>query len=291
MNGIVLSAAVALVLSGCVASADSQGDDDETGSAEAAFESGINGSVCYQSPYNCKLRAQGGNRITHVNGTLDWGVADNIEILDGNGDVLGVNTTSTLKFNYGQRRTFGGKPYVFAMTTSNKSSGWVPLSAVTSASALDARVGHVTGHRSGLGKMACYAIRDSFDDTLAAKKVVYDTSAKPGPTDEAAGDYLSKPRANGKHSANLDYNLPGAGLGGPAIDHFPAGTKFQRLAVKTDGGAPSLDVKLWEQDTHGHFKKPAGTMKFVYGYVVSKTGDTRTGWMALDALTPSSGCK
>ena len=46
-------------------------------------------------------------------------------------------------------------------------------------------------------------------------------------------------------------------------------------------------MKLWLLDSHKRFKKPAGTMKFVYGYVVSKPGETRTGWMALDALTPS----
>ena len=31
-------------------------------------------------------------------------------------------------------------------------------------------------------------------------------------------------------------------------------------------------------------------MKFIYGYVKSKTGSVRYGWMALDALDVSSGC-
>jgi hypothetical protein len=290
MNRLVTVAGLSLLLSSCVAGA---GDEDDLGADEAALktEPGVNGSVCSLSEYNCKLRAHGGNRVAHVNGDLDWAVDTNVEVLDGNGDVLGVNKTSTLKFNYGQERTFGGKTYAFAMSTSNKSSGWFPLSAVHSASALSARMGHVTAHRSGLKRMACYAIRNDSDPTLAEKKVVYDSSSSPGPSGEAAGDYLSKLRANGKRSANLDYNLPGSGLGGPAIDHFPAGTKFQRLEVPTDNnGPPSLDVKLWLQDSHGRFKKPAGTMKFIYGYVVSKTGDVRTGWMAADALEVSSGC-
>jgi hypothetical protein len=292
MKRPVALATIALALTGCVADA-ADDDDDETGAAEGAvtYETGINGSVCYLSGYNCKLRPHGGNRVSHVNGNLDWAVDQDVEVLDGNGDPLGLNHSATLKFNYGQERMFGGKPYVFAMTTSNKSSGWFPLSAVHSGTALAARLGHVSAHRSGLTKMACYEIKNSSDPELEKKKVVYDTSAAPGPSGEAAGDYLSKLRANGKRSANLIFNLPGSGLGGPAIDHFPAGTKFQRVAVKTDnGGPPSLDVKLWLQDGSGHFKKPAGTMKFIYGYVVSKTGDTRVGWMAYDALTPSTGC-
>jgi hypothetical protein len=138
--------------------------------------------------------------------------------------------------------------------------------------------------------MHCYAIRDSADPTLAEKKVVYDTKEDPGPAGEAAGDYLPRLRANNKRSVNLIFNTPGSALGGPAIDHFPAGTKFQRLDVPTDSGPPSIDVKLWSQDGNGKFRTPAGALKFVYGYIGSKTGDTRVGWMAYDALAVSSGC-
>jgi hypothetical protein len=35
---------------------------------------------------------------------------------------------------------------------------------------------------------------------------------------------------------------------------------------------------------------PAGSMKFVYGYIVSKSGEVRVGWMAFDALSPANGC-
>ena len=31
-------------------------------------------------------------------------------------------------------------------------------------------------------------------------------------------------------------------------------------------------------------------MKFIYGYVVAKTGTKRVGWMAYPALEVSSGC-
>ena len=262
---------------------------DERESESVVTVPGVNGGACYLSPYNCKLRVSGGNRIMHVDGTVDWGV-EKATVLDGNGDSLGVATNATLKFNYGQLRTFRGAKYVYAMTTSTRSSGWFPLASVKSADVLAARLGDVDAHAAGLAKMACYAVADSMDDSLAEKKVVYDTASGPGPAGEAAGDYLARARANGKRSINLAFNVPGAGLGGPAIDHFPAGTKFQRLAVPTSTGAPSIDIKLWAQDSAGRFRKPAGELKFVYGYVIAKTGTLRAGWMPYPALRVSSGC-
>lgn len=294
MNRFPCFAVIALMLSGCVASTEESGDQelDETDelAAEVTLRSGVNGGACALSDYNCKLRVEGGNRIAHVNGDVDWGIEAGATVLDGNGDSLGVQKGSTLKFNFGQERVFGGKHYVYAMTTSNHSSGWFPLAAVKSADVLGPRVGHVSAHRSGLAKMACYKIKDSADPTLAEKKVVYDTKEDPGPAGEAAGDYLPRLRANNKRSVNLIFNTPGSALGGPAIDHFPAGTKFQRLDVPTDKGPPSIDVKLWSQDASGKFRKPADALKFVYGSILSKTGDTRVGWMAYESLTPSTGC-
>lgn len=292
MNRFIALAGFALVLSGCVAAADDdvEGEDGASSESGVSLKSGTNGGACYESPYNCKLRVEGGNRIAHTDGTLDWGVNVNVPVLDGNGDVMGLQKSDSLKFNYGQERSFGGKTYVFALTTSNHSAGWFPLASVKSSDVLASRVGDARAHRSGLAKMACYKVKDGSDPDLEVKKVVYNTDATPGPSGEAAGDYLPKLRENGKRSINLIYNVPGSGLGGPAIDHFPVGTKFQRLDVPTDSGRPSLDVKLWLQDSNGDFKKPAGTMKFVYGYVASKTGEVRVGWMAYDALTSSSGC-
>jgi len=291
LAGFLGVAAVSFLAFGCVAG--STESDEDTASAEAAVKTraGINGGACALSDYNCKLRTQGGNRIAHLNGDLDWGIEPGATVLDGNGDPLGVETGHTLKLNYGQKRSFGGKPYVFALTTENHSAGWFPLASVTSGDVVATRIGDATAHRAGLKPMACYAVKNSSDPALESKKVVYDSTSKPGPSGEAAGDYLPKLRANGKRSINLIYNMPGSGLGGPAIDHFPEGTRFQRLEVTTyNGGPPSIDVKLWEQDAKKHFKKPAGTMKFVYGYVVSKTGETRVGWMAYDALTSAKGC-
>ena len=289
-----LAVVAALSTNACIADGSDPDESDSTGdereSESAATASGVNGGACYLSPYNCKLRVKGGNRIAHLDNTLDWGVNDAM-LLDGNGDPLGLATNSTLKFNYGQLRTFGGARYVYAMTTTTRSSGWFPLASVKSSDVLIGRVGNVDGHRAGLAKMGCYAIRNDIDDRLAEKKIVYDTEANPGPSGEAAGDYLPRLRANGKRSANLAYNVPGSGLGGPAIDHFPAGTKFQRLDVSTSTGAPSIDVKLWSQDSSGHFRKQSGELKFVYGYVVSRPGDVRAGWIPYPALQQSTGCK
>ena len=294
MKPLFALAGLALMVSGCVATPDDGEGDAETetdGTLESgvATTPGVNGGACYMSAYNCKLRVEGGNRIAHKDGTLDCGVNVNAGVLDGNGDLLGLQKGDSLKFNYGQKRTFGGKTYVYAITTSNHSSGRFPLSAVKSADDLWPRLGDVRAHRSGLDKMACYKVKDSSDAGLEIKKIVYDTAEDPGPSGEAAGDYLPRLRTNGKRSINLIYNVPGSGLGGPAIDHFPAGTKFQRLAVPTDTGHPSLDVKLWAQSDNGHFTKAAGVMKFIYGSIATKTGETRVGWMAYDAVTPSGG--
>lgn len=40
----------------------------------------------------------------------------------------------------------------------------------------------------------------------------------------------------------------------------------------------------------GHYRKKAGTMKFIYGYVKADDGTRRNGWMAYEALAVSSGC-
>ena len=62
-------------------------------------------------------------------------------VLDGNGDPLGGDDGTTRKLNHGPKRTFGGRAHVYAMSTGNRSSGWLPLSSVRSADVLDSRVG------------------------------------------------------------------------------------------------------------------------------------------------------
>ncbi|AKT40333.1 hypothetical protein [Chondromyces crocatus] len=265
-----------------------QPDDELVGSAEQPLYAGVNGDACTASPYNCKLRVTGGNRVATNDPDDDnsWGLVLGVPIRDGHGNVVGTSSRTRSTFNHGQTRTFAGETHAFAVSTSNSSAGWMPLSSILGASSFASKVGHVSAKGVGLSKMACYAVRNWHDTNLEFKKVVHDSTA----THERAGDYLPLVRANGGRSANLAFNVPGFGLGGPAVDHFPAGTKFQRLDVPTDHGAPSIDVPLWVQDSAGRYRTQSGTMKFLYGYVIAATGTKRNGWMAYDALEVSSGC-
>jgi hypothetical protein len=273
---------------GCVASADDGVEGEDEREAEVALTRGINGNACAKSPYNCKLRVEGGNRVltNDPNDQNTWHLWTGVPIRNGNGDIVGTSTKTGTTFNYGQLRELDGQTYAFAVSTSNGSAGWMPLSSIKGADSFASKVGHVSAHAVGLNKMGCYQIRNSHDASIELKKVVYDSKVE----HERAGDYLALVRNNGQRSANLTFNVPGFGLGGVAIDHFPAGTKFQRVDVPTSSGAPSIDIPLWVQDSSGRYRKKSGEMKFVYGYIIAKTGTKRVGWMAYEALTPSSGC-
>lgn len=258
----------------------------EAQTQQAAF-SGVNGTYCLVSPYNCKLQNPGGNRVpTNDPDDDNWGLATGVAIRDGNGTIVGTNTRTSSAFNYGQVRSFGGADHAFAVSTSNSSAGWLPISAILGRTSFEQKVGHVSALGAGLAKLGCYQVKNGSDPVLEAKKVVYDATS----SNERAGDYLPLVRANGARSINLVFNVPGMALGGPAVDHFPAGTKFQRLDVPTDHGVPSIDIPLWVQDSQGRYRQPSGEMKFLYGYVIAATGTKRNGWMAYDGLQVSSGC-
>ncbi|MCP3097403.1 hypothetical protein LZ198_00795 [Myxococcus sp. K15C18031901] len=270
----------------CGGGAEGGGDESLSSREQAAF-SGVNGEYCLVSPYNCKLQVSGGNRVpTNDPADDDWGLVTGVPIRNGHGTVVGTNTRASAAFNHGQTRTFAGELHAFAVSTSNSSAGWLPISAILGRTSFEQKVGHVSALGAGLSKLGCYAIRDAHDPVLELKKVVYDSTA----THERAGDYLPLVRANGARSANLIFNVPGMALGGPAVDHFPAGTKFQRLDVPTEHGVPSIDIPLWVQDGAGRYRLQSGEMKFLYGYVIAATGTRRNGWMAYDALQVSAGC-
>lgn len=290
--------ALSLLPVACIANGgganDPSGNDDVEGEreTESALSAGVNGEACAASPYNCKFRASGGNRVA-TNDPTDanaWRLVAGVPVRNGNGDVVATNTLSSTTFNYGLTRTFAGETYAFAVTTSNGSAGWMPVSGILGHDSFIQKVGHVAAHSAGLSKMGCYEIRSTYDHSIELKKVVYDSKAGPD-GHERAGDYLPLVRHDGQPSANLCFNVPGFGLGGAAEDHFPAGTRFQRLDVPTHSGAPSIDIPLWVQDSAGHYRKQSGSMKFVYGYIVAKDGTRRVGWMAYDALQVSTGCE
>lgn len=279
--------AFAALGTGCIAASDAEIEEDESiAEDDEALFAGVNGKACARSPYNCKLRAKGGNAIDNAEGEELWGVLHDY-IVDGNGDPMIMNTWNRMRFNYGQDRRMNGRTYVYARSSSNGSSGWFPIDKVKAEASLRKRVGEVNAKDPGRGKMACYEIRDSHSESLAAKKVVYDAKTD----NERAGDYLPLPRKNGQRYSNLAFSVPGSALGAPAIDIFPAGTKFQRVDVPTSDGRPSLDVPLWVKSSSGRYTKRSGSLKFVYGYVTTKDGTKRFGWIALPALKKSSGCK
>lgn len=283
--------AASLVVSGCALDATDDGSGSDDGDSvvddAAALSSGVNGSACLQSPYNCKLRAAGGNRIDTAAGGEDWSVGSGY-VLDGDGDRMTLQAPGTLKFNYGQARVMDGKLHLLAMSTSNGSSGWFPLDAIAGKDSIDAKVGRVKAEDPRAGSMACYEITDrDIDADYAAKKVVYDTDS----SHERVGDYMPLLRKNGTKYANLAFNVPGLALGGPAIDIFPVGTKFQRVQVPTASGKPHLAVKLYVKGSSGHYTKRSGTLDFYYGYVKLGDGTKRFGWMAAPALEASGGCK
>jgi hypothetical protein len=280
----VTASLLALATTGCIAAADEESSGEDTEIAEDALTPGVNGKYCLHSAYNCKLR-DGGQRVPNSNDDL-WGV-DDAPAVDGNGDLMMVSTKDHLTFNYGQTRHMFGVSYAFAMSTSNGSAGWFPMSAIKSEEIFRDRVGEVNAKDTGRARMGCYAIKSSVDDSLIEKKVVYDTQD----AHQRAGDYLPLVRNNGKRYANLAFNVPGFHLGGPAIDIYPSETKFQRVDVPTDTGKPSIDIPLWIKDGSGRYRKQSGTMKFIYGYVMSKPGHRRFGWMAYPALKVSTGCQ
>jgi hypothetical protein len=266
-----------------------EGDDDVADSdseVSEALSAGVNGSACLHSPYNCKLRKEGGNRVQSPSDDLLWDVRAGI-VRDGNAQPMVTDANGgRIKINYGQTRHFAGKTHVMAMSTENKSAGWYPIDAVVAQDTLRRRIGNVDGKDPQMGKLGCYEIRNTdVDPAFALKKVVRDSDSD----HERAGDYMPLVRANGKRYANLAFNVAGDGLGSPAIDIFVAGTKFQRVNVPTNSGRPHISLRLYTAAANGAYTKPAGTMAFFYGYIVSADNVKRFGWMAQDALKASTG--
>ncbi len=284
LAALVLGSTFGLASLGCSADVD---DGEEVDDLSGELTSGVNGTKCVASPYNCGFRATGGARVLTADGDDSWAVEGGASVRDGNGTALVTQGATKLKFNYGQTRHLAGKTHFLAMATDNGSAAWFPADHVVHEQSLRDKIGNVDAKDPHQGKMSCYEIRSTYDASIELKKVVYDSDS----SHERAGDYLPLKRNNGKVSANLVFSVPGFSLGGAVTDHFPAGTKFQRVVVPTTSGRPSIDIPLWVDAGNGHYTKRSGSMKFVYGYIVSKSdGAKRFGWMAYDAIKPSNGC-
>jgi hypothetical protein len=139
--------------------------------------------------------------VTTAAGDDSWGIAPGASVRDGKGDVLATETGSRLTFNYGQTRALAGKAHALALTTSNSSAGWYPIDHILGETSFRARMGEVNAKDPGIGKMACYQVRNSHDPVLELKKVVFDSMVGPD-GHERAGDYLPLVRANGRRSVN-----------------------------------------------------------------------------------------
>ena len=285
---------IALFVTSVLVAAGCSADDGQTTNPEDAADSevtealtaGANGDKCVHSAYNCALRVQGGNRVVLKDGSQAWAVGAGV-VRDGLGDPMITDKNGGhIEVNYGQIRHFVGQTLVMAMTTANGSAGWYPIDAVKDEAGLRARIGNVDAADPGRGKLGCYQVRASADQSLVERKVVYDAQG----SHERAGDYMSLVRTNGKHYANLAYSVPGDALGAPAVDIFPAGTKFQRVDVPTSSGRPHLTVRLYTKAGDGKYTKPDGTMSFLYGYVTGAGNVKRFGWMAAAALESAGGC-
>ncbi len=251
-----------------------------------ALTAGVNGAACTGSPYNCKFRATGGNRVMTAGGEESWGIEPGGQVRDGDGGALATQTGTRLIFNYGQTRFLAGEAHALALSTSNGSAGWYPIGRIKGEASFRARMGEVNARDPGRGRMACYQIRDGHDPAIELRKVVYDSRD----SHERVGDYLPLPRRNGRRSANLVFSVPGFGLGGATTDHFPAGTRFQRVEVPTSTGRPSISIPTYVAGADGRYTVRRGSVRFLYGYVRAADGVRRFGWMAEDALRPSSGC-
>lgn len=303
--GLVVSGAAMLAtISGCAADTadDGSADGDDEGSIEseiATLRPGVNSSGCRRSAYNCGLNAGNGQRVYRADGGETWGVdptwvtdkkLGGVPVVDGNGDLMGISKNKEFVLNHGQTRRIGNTTYVMALSTGLGAAGWIPIDSFLHAESLRAKVGEVNAKGDNLRELGCYEVDTTFDPKLDTFKVV--KGAKENESKEP-NDYLPMKRANGKVYVNLAFSVPGDALGAPAVDIFPAGTKFQRIDVPTwEGSVPSLDAKL--------YSKPAGSnaytvlskrsMKFIYGYVKTKPGSVRYGWMAIDGLKVSGAC-
>ncbi len=264
---------------------EGESDGDDVSIAANRYVAGANGNYCIASPFNCRFR-QGGSRVTTAAGGETWGITPGASVRDGNGTALSTETATRRTFNYGQTRYLAGTAHALLLSSTNGSAGWYPIDRIKGEASFRAHMGEVNGKDPGIGRMACYQIRNSHDASIELKKVVRDSTA----THERAGDYLPLLRANGVRSANLVFSVPGFGLGGATTDHFVAGTKFQRVEVPTSEGKPSITIPLWVKAGNGHYTKQSGELRFFYGYITASDGAKRFGWMAEDALQVSTGC-
>ena len=294
---VIAGAGLLAMMSGCAAdTGDDPGDAEDHAAVDSeisALRSGVNSNGCKRSAYNCTLNPGHGQRVYRADGGETWAIdpkVATVRVIDGNGDPMGETKKRELTLNYGQTRRIGNVTWIMTLSSGLGAAGWVPIDAFLHAEPLRAKVGEVNAKGENLKDLGCYEVDTTYDPKLENFKVV--KGAKENESKEP-NDYLPTKRANGKINVNLAFSVPGDALGAPAVDIFPAGTKFQRLDVPTwEGSAPSLDAKLYSKPagSHAYTTLSSRTMKFIYGYVKTQPGSVRYGWMAIDGLKVSRSC-
>ncbi len=223
-------------------------------------------SECSQSVYNCKLPAKtiDRNRIyNYATKSYDWPIAAGAHLRDGLGASRGTVAGSSVRINYGARKTLDGQAHVYAfaskLTSGVTASGWVRELALKHGPI--ERMPTVKGKSPGHGDyQATWTVTGGNPSEFSGLKVTKGFSG----SGRNATDYLKRPG----NVVNLLYNLPG--MGGVSIDTFPLGVKFKRSK-----NVSQLDVPLY----HPGGSQVIRVMKFIYGHIGG-----RYGWIARDAL-------
>jgi hypothetical protein len=122
---------------------------------------------------------------------------------------------------------------------------------------------------------------------IELRKVVYDSRD----SHERVGDYLPLPapkRSAGPPTWCSAYPASGSAARPPIISRRARASSASRCRPST--GRPSISIPTYVAGADGRYTVRRGSVRFLYGYVRAADGVRRFGWMAEDALRPSSGC-
>ncbi len=225
------------------------------------------------------------------------------QLYDGFGKERGKLDAASVKLNFGQEMEINGEKYYYVFNTILEAgvnvSGWVkasalkdkpyPLSAAEvrklqpepARAPFDTTYDITGGDPQAVGAGGKY--RFGYVGMLNGKQQFISYKVKPGVSlaqysNVAATDYLKR----SDNIVNMGYNLAGLSNDTFRVDGdtrlvFHHNSKDKEATVK---------IPLYHPKDATHAgKQPVAYMTFVYGYVDTAAG-RRTGWMALDALTP-----
>lgn len=242
-------------------------------------------SKCVRSKFNCSIATEKGQRVVSVRtGRRSWDVNES-NIMDGNGRILAVNKKKRVEINNRTFRFFDSQEYFMAVSTSNGSAGWLPISSLRHKDDfLISRDPNWEYKPEQINIIQCYVVKNSDSSyDILDYKVVFDSISK----NEKVADYASIKRKNGVYSVNLVASVPGFGLGAPAIDHFVAGSTFFQIPVDKDASLFDISARYWGSDKQGRFRIHRGNLSFYFGYfrfAHSGSHGRRFGWVSSEAL-------